>query len=238
MKSLRAASLFFLLCSGGATGASLQVSPVHLEVTAPGATATVTLRNNSARAVATQSRVFRWLQVGDEERLEPTEDVVVSPPAAELSPDQNYIVRVVRVAGKPIEGEEAYRLLIDELPEEPRRTHTVNFVLRQSIPLLFVAQDASPPDVTWKVAQNGRAVSLTAANSGDRRFRVATMTIRDSSGKTISSNQGLVGYVLGHSSMTWKFPTRAALRAGAKVTVEGRSDEGLFSAPIAVQAAH
>lgn len=236
MKALRAAWFVFLLGTEGATAASLQISPVRLEVTAPGATATITLRNSGAKAIATQSRVFRWVQDGAEEHLTPTEDVVVSPPAADLLPDQNYIVRVVRVANKPIEGEEAYRLIIDELPEEPRRSHAVSFVLRQSIPLLFDSQDASAPDIAWRVSQNGRVLSLTATNSGDRRFRLAAVKIRDSGGKVISSNQGLVGYALGRSSMTWKFPSKAALRTGAKITVEGRSDEGPFSAPVAVQA--
>jgi P pilus assembly chaperone PapD len=104
-----------------------------------GAAATVTLRNNGAKPIATQIRVFRWIQEAGRERLEPTEDVVASPPAVELQPAQDYVARVVRVTKKPVEGEEAYRLFIDELPEAPQGQRTVNLVVRHSIPLFFDA---------------------------------------------------------------------------------------------------
>ena len=48
--------------ASGASAASLQVAPVLLEVVAPGAAATITLRNNGAKPIATQVRVFRWIQ--------------------------------------------------------------------------------------------------------------------------------------------------------------------------------
>ena len=147
--------------------------PVLLEVVAPGAAATVTLRNNGAKPIATQVRVFRWIQEAGGERLEPTDDVVASPPAVELQPAQDYVARVVRVTKKPVEGEEAYRLFIDELPEAPQGQRTVNLVVRHSIPLFFDAPGSSAPEAAWRVTQNGRAVSLSAANGGDRRLRLA-----------------------------------------------------------------
>ncbi|MFZ0495263.1 MAG: fimbria/pilus periplasmic chaperone [Methylocella sp.] len=123
--------------ASGASAASLQAAPVLLEVVAPAAAATVTLRNNGAKPIATQVRVFRWIQEAGVERLEPTEDVVASPPAVELQPGEDYVARVVRVTKKPVEGEEAYRLFVDELPEAPQGRHTVNLVVRHSIPLFF-----------------------------------------------------------------------------------------------------
>jgi len=115
--------------ASGASAASLQVTPVLLEVVAPGAAATVTLRNNGARPIATQVRVFRWIQESGGERLEPTEDVVASPPAVELQPGQDYVARVVRVTKKPVVGEESYRLFVDELPGAPQGLRTVQFVV-------------------------------------------------------------------------------------------------------------
>jgi len=41
----------------------------------------------------------------------------------------------VRVTKKPVEGEEAYRLFVDELPESPQGRRTVNLMVRHSIPL-------------------------------------------------------------------------------------------------------
>src|ERR1700752_3444746 len=104
----------------------------------------VTLRNTGATPIATQIRGFRWVQEEGRERLEPTADVVASPPAAALRPGQDDVVRVVRLAKNAIAGEEAYRLLIDELPELSQPPRTVNFVVRHALPLFFAAPGRSP----------------------------------------------------------------------------------------------
>jgi fimbrial chaperone protein len=224
--------------ASGASAASLQVAPVLLEVVAPGAAATVTLRNNGDKPIATQVRVFRWIQEAGGERLEPTEDVVASPPAVELQPAQDYVARVVRVTKKPIAGEEAYRLFIDELPEAPQGRRTVSLVVRHSIPLFFDAPGSSAPEAAWRVTQNGHAVSLSAVNGGDRRLRLASVRIGDAAGKSISLGPGLVGYALGRSAMTWTAATsKPPFRPGAKVTISGLTEAGPFDAQAVVQSA-
>ena len=70
--------------------------------------------------------------------------MVASPPAVELQPAQDYVARVVRVAKKPVEGEEAYRLFIDELPGAPQGPRTVTLVVRHSISRFFSMRRAVP----------------------------------------------------------------------------------------------
>src|SRR3954471_12794319 len=41
--------------------------------------------------------VFRWSQVDSKEKLEPTEEVVASPPAVTLAANGSYVARIVRV---------------------------------------------------------------------------------------------------------------------------------------------
>jgi fimbrial chaperone protein len=230
-------SLSCCLAAGSACAASLQVAPILLEVTFPGAATTVTLRNAGAAPIATQIRVFRWIQEGGKERLEPTADVVASPPAAELRPGQDYVVRVVRLTQNPVSGEEAYRFLIDELPEVSQRPRTINFVVRHVLPLFFDAPGSSAPEAAWRVTQKGRLVSFTATNAGDRRIRLASVRIGGGA-KTITLGPGLAGYALGHSAMSW---TAAAsgpgLQPGAKVTITGQTEEGPFDAQAVVQKA-
>ena len=96
--------------------ASLQVAPVLVEVPAPGATSTLKLRNEGTKPLDAQIRIFQWTQVDGEDVLTPTNDVAASPPAASLRPSTDYTVRVVRTKKEPVVNEEAYRLLIDELP--------------------------------------------------------------------------------------------------------------------------
>src|SRR2546421_595293 len=76
-----------LLCafSSLAEANSLRVAPILLDVSAPGATTTLNLRNEGAEKLHVQIRVFRWTGTHTEPTLEPTSDVVVSPPAAALT---------------------------------------------------------------------------------------------------------------------------------------------------------
>src|ERR1700737_2550394 len=118
--------------------ATLQVEPVLIDVTAPGAASTVTLRNEAP--INVQIRLFRWSQVDGKENLEPTDDVVASPPAVTLAPKANYVARIVRVTKRPIGGEESYRVLIDQLPAPTqKRGNAVNLLGRYSIPVFFGA---------------------------------------------------------------------------------------------------
>src|SRR5262245_16497371 len=100
-----------------AGAASLQVSPVTVEIPAPGATAMIKLRNDAAAPLNVQLRVFRWTQENGEEKLEPTNDVVASPPVARLPAKSEHVVRLVRLNKQPITKGESYRLLVDELPD-------------------------------------------------------------------------------------------------------------------------
>jgi fimbrial chaperone protein len=89
--------------------------------------------------VQVQVRVFRWTVVDGNDVLEPTRDVVASPPMTVLVPGAENLIRVVRVSDKPPADGERYRLLIDELPDPNRqRAGRVNVLVRHAIPVTFL----------------------------------------------------------------------------------------------------
>ena len=136
-----------------ASAGSLQVEPVLVDVTAPGAASTLTLRNEGATPINAQIRVFRWSLVDGQEKLEPTDDVVASPPSVTLTPKGQYTARVVRVSKQPVTGEESYRLLVDQLPDlSQQKNGAVNLLVRYSIPVFFGAPDKKSPTVAWSLA--------------------------------------------------------------------------------------
>jgi fimbrial chaperone protein len=73
----------------------------------------------------------------------------------------------------------------------------VNLVVRHALPVFFAAPGRSASQVTWRVTQKGRALSLAAVNTGDRRVRLASLRIRSGS-NTVSLGPGLADYALGH----------------------------------------
>src|ERR1043165_1629720 len=125
---------------------SLQVEPVRVDITAPGAASTVTLRNEGATAIDAQIRVYKWAIVNGKEQLTPTNDVVASPPSVTLTPKGQYVARIVRVSKKPVIGEESYRLLVDQVPDlAQQKNGAVNLMVRYSIPVFFGAPNKKQP---------------------------------------------------------------------------------------------
>src|SRR5689334_20358942 len=83
---LAAAALMATAVATAGSAASLRIEPVIIDVPAPGAAGLLTLHNDDMSEVTVQIRVFRWTQVNGKDALDPTTDVVASPPAIKLSP--------------------------------------------------------------------------------------------------------------------------------------------------------
>ena len=207
------ATVVAFAASAPAGAGSLQVEPVLVDIAAPGAASTVTLRNEGTTPIDAQIRVYRWSLVNGKEKLEPTNDVVASPPSVTLTPKGQYIARIVRVSKQPVVGEESYRMLVDQLPDlSQQRNGAVNLMVRYSIPVFFGAPNKKNPTVAWSVAPKGDKITLTAHNSGDRRLRISALTLRDASGKSLSFGSGLAGYALGQSAVSWTVPRHGFTR--------------------------
>jgi fimbrial chaperone protein len=226
-----------LSCSAG-SAATLQVGPALIEVLAPGAASTLTLRNNGERPINVQVRVFRWSAENGEERLEPTDEVIASPPAVALAPKVDYIARVVRVSKRPVVGEEAYRLLVDELPDvEQSKAATIKILVRHSIPVFFAAPERRASSVAWSVRKRGNQLVVSAQNSGEARLRVSALSIRDSGGRTVSFGNGLVGYVLGGSTIHWSAPvSQSGFATSGAATISGHGNDAPINATTSVTA--
>ena len=209
-----------------------QVFPVTIEASAEAPAGVVTLSNGSKEPIALQVRVFRWTQVGGQDVLTPTQDVVASPPAAKIEPGGRQLVRVVRVSSVPAASEEAYRLIIDELPvSKPAPTNGIRILLRQSIPVFLGSSPKASPRLTWRIGRVGDGWQLSAVNSGSRRQRISDLEVRDGAGKLLGRRPGLVGYVLPGSEAHWPVDVHEASAVPARLVAA--SDAGAVHADLA-----
>ena len=112
---LLSATVLSVAVPAAALASSLQVAPVNIEVPAPGAASTITLKNSGSGSVNAQIRVFKWTQVDGKDQLVPTKEVVASPPAVKLGPGKSSVVRIVRRSKSPTATEESFRLVVDEV---------------------------------------------------------------------------------------------------------------------------
>ena len=231
MRIACAAALAVSVCCRAASAGALQVAPVNLQVTGTGGATALQLTNGGAQPLVAQIRVFRWSQTNGVETLEPTDAVVASPPAATLPPHAQYTVRVVRLDPTPVVGEESYRLIVDELPDANRaRNGAINMVLRYSVPLFFTEPSASQPRLAWSLrrGKGGRLVA-SAVNEGQRHLRLSEMTIR-AGGAKAAFGEGLVGYVLGKSSMSFSSKNVAGAPGAGSASISANTDMGRLDA--------
>lgn len=135
------AAMPFLLCTAvqPAAAGGMSVSPTSIVVHAPVAMGTLTLRATGEQVMLGQVRVMRTDDRATPASMKSTSDVVASPPAMKLRPGQEMTVRLVRKTGHPLKGRECYRVLVDQIPRKTKTGTTIGFVLRQSIPLCFLA---------------------------------------------------------------------------------------------------
>lgn len=230
--SIVAAALMAVLAFVGLSpAASLRVAPVVLDLRAPTAASTIRIWNDARRPIKVQIRVFRWFQRNGEDAYEVTNDVVASPPITTLRPGGENLVRIVRSSKRPVQAEESYRLVVDELPDPSRRQQsgTVVMVVRHSIPVFFVNPDVAGAEPHWTVERRRGGFAVTVQNKGSMRLKVSNLTL-SGRGTPVARRDGLVGYVLGNSTASWFVPSTGRGRLSGSVKISADSEAGRFDA--------
>lgn len=234
----------FLLLSGAARAGGLQVAPILLEFGATDSTQVLHVSNSSSAPLRAQVRVLAWVQSGGEERLEPTRDLVASPPLMEVAAGQEHMVRIVRMQAAVPARELAYRMLVDELPGgEPAGRDGVQFLLRHSVPVFVLPEgakrsqrrtrsDASVLQVEARPA--GDAVRFVVRNASGQRVRLGQVAFEGTDGQAVALVPGLLGYVLAGQQMQWTLPLPPhRLAAGGTFKARLNDDAELQALPAA-----
>ncbi|WP_298015422.1 fimbria/pilus periplasmic chaperone [uncultured Castellaniella sp.] len=235
-----AAGMIAWACAAAATAATLQISPVTIEM-APGVRgAAMTLSNVGEHPLYGQLRVFEWDQREGEDRLLPTRAVVASPPMLQIAPGAQQVVRIVRVAGeaaRPVK-EDSYRILIDEIPD-PRTQPRSGVVIRMrySVPVFLdnglTARDR--PELSWSLACENRRWRLRADNAGALHARLNTVWIAGADGRRHDIEPGLLGYVLPGRHRIWDLDLPANARLGKRAVIHAVVNAGAVEKAVDVR---
>lgn len=210
------AAIFFaalVALAGPAAAASLQVAPTSLTLQAKQSADGLWLSNSGDAPVQVQLRVFRWTQKDGKERLEPTRDLVISPPMQTLPPGERQLVRLVRTRPIAPTSEMSYRVIVDELPAPNKEQQGLQFVLRYSVPVFVVPETQTPiaPSLrTSLVAAEDGQMAIEIENSGSEHAQIADLVYTDASNKQETIIPGLVGYVLPGQRMRWPLKSPAS----------------------------
>lgn len=205
-------ALLLLMLGMAAQAATLQISPVMVELQADQTASGLSLSNSGERAIYGQVRVFLWDQVNGDDTLAPTQELIASPPLMKIPPHGEQLVRLVRKSSTPVSAEQSYRIVIDEIPvaeDLSASESSVKIRLRYSVPV-FVSAGGPPaqPKLAWQVQRRDDAWILRLANSGAKRAQVGALTLTNAAGKDFVITQGLFGYALAGREREWRLSVK------------------------------
>ncbi|CAG8865639.1 hypothetical protein PS627_01558 [Pseudomonas fluorescens] len=201
------------------------------------------LENRGTEPSNLQVRVFAWRQGGFEEQFQAQRDIIGSPPVANIAPGQKQLIRLTRTGAAPAGQEQAYRIIIDEIPAAvaaaPLTAGTqaaIRLQMRYSVPL-FVYGDglwgkADPtggrsndgvgkPQLSWQpVTVQGRPF-VEIRNTGPVHARLTDVVLQQGAQER-PLVEGLLGYVLPGASMRWPAPAAISASSALKGRINGQ----------------
>ena len=188
-----------------AHAASLQISPVMINLRATQAATGISLQNDGDTPIYGQVRVFLWDQKGGDDVLTPTDELIASPPVMQIAPKSTQTIRLVRRSGAAAAGpERQYRVLIDEVPTSAEAREGVSIKLQYSVPVFIAATAPNvAPQLAWQFFKRDGAWFLRVANSGTLHAQIGATTL-EAGGKQHELSKGLLGYALAGRQREWR----------------------------------
>lgn len=234
MRALLVASLVLAATAAGTVEARgrLQTRQTRVELPPDTRAGRVVLANSGDAALAAQIRVYRWTQRNGDDVLEPATDLVASPQVVEIAAGADQLVRVVRTSTAPVATEQAYRVVVEELPGDPSKRvgSAVAVRMRYVLPAFVQSAQVLPDALSCRVAD----AVLVCRNDGARAVQLGASQFIDASGRTVDISEGLLGYVLAGSTRHFPFDAKA-LATGAprelKVLLNGAPSTLVLAAP-------
>ncbi|AZQ51966.1 fimbrial biogenesis chaperone [Burkholderia cenocepacia] len=228
-------ALCFASACTTACAATLQITPVTIELPPSAAAASMTLSNPGGRPIYGQVRTYRWTQENGTDVMTPTDALAASPPLLQIDANAEQLIRLVRTSRGTPAAEESYRVLIDELPAPGTPVDNgVTIRLRYSVPV-FVEPDAAPasPRLDWRVEPDGAAMRLAVDNRGGRRAQISAVRLVDARGVVHEVTRGLLGYALAGSTRRWplKLNADAAALVRVQATVNAQPVDARLTPP-------
>ena len=196
------------------------------------------LENRGTAPANLQVRVFAWRQGDYQEQYQAQREIIGSPPVANVAPGQKQLIRLTRTGPSPVGQEQAYRIIIDEIPPaipvdkaEPGTTAAIRLQMRYSVPLFVYGEGlwgkAGPegkgnPQLSWRAVTVQGKPYVELRNTGPVHARLTDVVVQQGS-QSKPLADGLLGYVLPGASMRWPAPLAPSAGSVLKGRVNGQS---------------
>ncbi|HEY8050438.1 MAG TPA: fimbria/pilus periplasmic chaperone [Ramlibacter sp.] len=178
------AALSLSALASAAYAGNFSVSPVRIYMEPRDRAVAVTITNEGDADVALQTELFSWGQKPDgTDDLQPTEDLIVSPPIMKLAPGAHQVVRLARLTPPDAARQLTYRLIVREVPEvtapkaEKDITVQLPIALAMSLPV-FITPPPAKRDVQCAITRmDTQNFSALCQNTGTAYAQVRTIAL-------------------------------------------------------------
>lgn len=223
-----------LISSSAFAQATFLIWPIYPKIEAQEKATAVWLQNTGKTDAMIQVRVFEWGQEHYKDQYAEQNTIIPSPPVTRIKAGEKHMLRLTR-AEQTTEGkEQAYRVIVDELPiklnqDDTQTASKVNFQMRYSIPLFAYGKgigsglnessqkinEKNPlakPVLTWWTGNNAQGkTELFIKNSGRKFARLSGIKLQPDATQ-VAFDQVSFGYVLAQSTMKFEIDTKQLQR--------------------------
>lgn len=197
------------------------------------------IQNQGNSATTMQVRIVRWKQEDGHERYTAQQDVVASPPIVTIGTGSKQLIRLIKQASVPAGVEQAYRIIVDEIPQPDAKAEPaigLKLQMRYSIPLFVYGGGsddkegahhalAETQNLSWRVTQAGGQPALEVRNRGDVHVRLSQVAL-EQGGQKRTVAEGLLGYVLPGSTRSWPVPAGVRQPERMSAQINARTNNG------------
>ncbi|HBL4692875.1 molecular chaperone [Citrobacter sedlakii] len=212
-----------LVSPGANSAATILLWPIDPWLAAENNATELWIQNQGDTPTTMQVRIVRWQQENGYERYKAQQEVVASPPIVRIEKGSKQLIRLIKQTTVPAGVEQAYRIIVDEIPQpEPVSTPQMGLKvqMRYSLPLFVYGQgvqtwaqgehhaQVKPSQLHWRVVRSEGQPQLEVRNDSDVHVRLSKVSLQQG-GSQHTMAEGLLGYVLPGSFRRWPLPTGA-----------------------------
>ncbi len=222
---------------GSAAAGQLKVSPIRVDLSAGQPMSVINVGNTGRSASLIHVRVRAWHHRTGQDAYDESNDVLINPMIFKLEPGQEQLIRIGlrRPQAKP--REVAYRVFIQEVPQETRsRERRIATLLRISLPIFVAPVEPDDSILVWRVEPKAEdQLVLSVENAGNLHTQISSFALLRQGGAPLTEVDGHT-YVLAGQRREWVLP-RVALGDDAVLTLTAASDKGPFTTALRLDGA-
>jgi fimbrial chaperone protein len=225
----------WLLAPCSVVAGSLSVTPIRIELSSAQRSVALTVRNEGDQPTVVQGQLVSWSQADNDDRLDPTTDILASPPIFTVAPGASQILRIALRRPPDAAVERSYRVLVTEVPGKPQPGFTgAQFALKISLPIFVEASGAkTSPHLEWSGVRTGNGeLALTAANTGTRHIQVQAVEVTREGSDPDARFAGLWYILPGQRRTVTIAPIDGRTIAADRVQIKAETDAGPLAADV------